>query len=72
MARSKKAPKERKAKPAKAPKASRASAAVAVEEIEEVKSGGWGIDEGIVLTTTLALIAACYLAWQAAKDAGWQ
>jgi len=64
MARSKKAPKEKKAKKA-AP--ARRQAAEAVVEIEEVKAGGMGIDEGIILTTTIAMGGALFLMWQAVQ-----
>lgn len=58
MARSKKAPKEKKVR---APKTRVAT--VDAVEVEEVKAGGWGIDEGIVITTTIATAGAVYLMW---------
>jgi hypothetical protein len=61
MARKKapKAPKQRKPEPAR----------VAAQDsvLEEVQTGGLGIDEGIVITTTLILIFAIYLIWDASK-----
>lgn len=38
-----------------------------VEVVEEVPAGGLGIDEGIVLTTFLILIAAVIMVYAASK-----
>jgi len=57
----------KKARPQKAPKAPKRKAEpVAAEPVlEEVDSGGMGIDEGIVITTTLILIGAIFLIYSA-------
>jgi len=64
MARKKKEPRGSKAKPAKVSRRS-APAADAVVEVEEVKSGGMGVDEGVIIGTTLLLAVACFVMWQA-------
>ena len=44
---------------------SRRAAAPEPEVIEEVESGGMGLDDGIVLTTTILLIGSIVLVWLA-------
>ena len=40
---------------------------VAEDTIEEVKTGGMGIDDGIVLSTTIILVVACVLMYMTAQ-----
>ena len=54
-----------KASRGKSKPARRAAPAADVVEIEEVKAGGLGVDEGIIIGTTLILAVACFLMFNA-------